>query len=323
MPLNQKLVEELASKPRLLVMCGHYEGFDQRVLDELEPMEVSLGDYVLTGGELPAMVLADSVVRLLPGVIGSAGSHECDSFSPGLERLLDHPHYTRPPEWKGREVPEVLLSGDHKKIEAWRHEQSVALTKERRPDLLAAPLVGALAPGSAPRSGAANAVVVIRDAMEPDHGAIDELLRASFETDAEANLVRDLREHGDAPIELVAEVGRQIVGHILFSPVSIQDGDGRLRPLGLAPVSVGEAWRGRGIGKSLTNQGLRACEEVRAGAVFVLGEPGYYQPMGFETASKHGFANPFGVDEPFMVKLLRPLTGPAGMVQYAPAFDGM
>lgn len=320
-PLNQKLVEELARQPRLLVLCGHYEGFDQRVLDELEPMEISLGDYVLTGGELPAMVLADAVVRLIPGVIGKADSHEQDSFSPGAERLLDHPHYTRPPEWRGRAVPDVLLSGDHKKIGAWRREQSVELTKERRPDLLAGPLAGS--------NGTPTQTIVIRDTAGDDHDAIDTLLRASFKRGAEADLVRSLREQGDAPIELVAEAissaglasESRIIGHILFSPISIQNGDGRLRPLGLAPLAVGEPYRGRGIGKALIRQGLRACEDVRAGAVFVLGEPGYYGPMGFETAGKHGFANPFGVDEAFMVLLLKPLASPAGLVQYAPGFD--
>lgn len=322
-PMDQKLAEELAGKPRLLILCGHYEGMDQRVLDELEPMEVSLGDYVLTGGELPAMVLTDAVVRLLPGVIGKAGSHENDSFSPGLDRLLDHPHYTKPAQWMGRAVPEVLRSGDHKKIEAWRREQSEALTHERRPDLFAGTLHVA---GPASRHGAALPIV-IRDAVESDHDAVDRLLRASFETDAEANLVRALREQGDAPIELVAEVassaGHSVIGSIVFSPVSIEGGDGRLRPLGLAPVAVDPDWRSKGIGKALIRQGLRACEEARARTVFVLGEPGYYQPQGFETASKHGFANPFGVDTAFMVRLIRPLASPAGMVQYAPAFEAL
>lgn len=320
-PLNQKLVEELASKPRLLVLCGHYEGFDQRVLDELAPLEVSLGDYVLTCGELPAMVLADAVVRLIPGVIGKAGSHERDSFSPGAERLLDHPHYTRPPEWRGRAVPEVLLSGDHKKIEAWRREQSIELTQARRPDLLAGPLVGPRA------SDAIHSTIVIRDAADDDHDAIDDLLRASFETEAEANLVRALRKQGDAPFEFVAEAasaaGSNVVGHILFSPMSIQDGDGRLRPLGLAPLAVSEAYRGRGIGKALVRQGLRACRDARAGAVFVLGRPEYYGPMGFEAASQHGFTNPFGADRAFQVCLLKPLTSSPGMAQYAPAFDAL
>ena len=322
-PLDQKLVEELATKPRLLILCGHYEGFDQRVLDELEPMEVSLGDYVLTGGELPAMVLADAVVRLIPGVIGKAGSHEHDSFSPGAERLLDHPHYTRPAQWRGRAVPDVLLSGDHAKIQAWRREQSLELTRQRRPDLLSS------APAAS--SDAAVSTIVIRDAADGDHDAIGRLLRSSFDTDVEAQLVRRLREQGDAPIELVAEAASAagprneppIIAHILFSPLTIQNGDGRLRPLALAPLAVDAAWRGQGVGKALVRQGLRACEGARAGAVFVLGEPGYYGPLGFETASTHGFTNPFGVDEPFRVKLLKPLTSPPGMVQYAPAFDGV
>lgn len=318
-PLTQPLVEELASKPRLLVMCGHYEGFDQRLLDELEPMEVSLGDYVLTGGELPAMVLVDSVVRLLPGVIGKQGSHTHDSFSPGLERLLDHPHYTRPSEWKGRAVPDVLLSGDHKKIEQWRREQSEALTRERRADLLAASSHDA---GPATR-GVAAATVVLRDATDSDHDAVDAVLRAAFETDAEAKLVRDLREQGDAPIELVAEIHGRVVGSVVFGPMTIEGGDGRLRPLGLAPLAVDPAWQGRGVGGALVRQGLRACEEARAGAVFVLGEPGYYARFGFETASEHGFGNDYGVDEPFMVLAMRQDLGPAGVARYAPAFAGL
>jgi tRNA (guanine37-N1)-methyltransferase len=316
-PLTQKLVEDLAAKPRLLFLCGHYEGFDQRVLDELEPMEISLGDYVLTGGELPAMVVADAVVRLIPGVIGKQGSHENDSFSPGLERLLDHPHYTRPPTWMDRSVPDVLLSGDHQKIDAWRREQSEALTRSRRPDLLADPL----ARPSDRNMNPATTTIILRDATEADHEAIDVLLRSCFETPAEAELVRNLREAGDAPIELVAEHAERVVGHVLFSPVAIDDGDGRLRAMGLAPLAVASDTRGRGIGKSLVKQGLRACESIRAGAVFVLDEPGYYGPLGFETASKHGFANPFGVDDPFMVKRLKPLTGSAGTVRYAPAFE--
>lgn len=321
-PLTQKIVEELARRPRLVILCGHYEGLDQRVLDELEPMEVSLGDYVLTGGELPAMVLADSVVRLIPGVIGKPGSHEQDSFSPGLDRLLDHPHYTRPPAWRGREVPDVLLSGDHKKIEQWRREQSLELTKHRRPDLLAGQSLGPMPDGGV-------SAVVLRDAGPSDHDAIDVLLRHAFDTDAEAKLVRDLRKQGDAPFEWVAEASAQVassadsspIGHILFSPVSIQNSDGRLRSLALGPLAVEENWRSRGLGKALIRQGLRACEEARAGAVFVLGEPDYYGPLGFETASKYGFTNPFGVDQPFMIKLLKPLTSPPGEVKYAPAFE--
>ncbi|HEB60753.1 MAG TPA: tRNA (guanosine(37)-N1)-methyltransferase TrmD [Phycisphaeraceae bacterium] len=138
-PLTQELVEELAKKPRLLLIAGHYEGIDQRVIEKLQPMEISIGDYVLSGGEIPAMVLIDAVVRLLPGVLGHEQSAAEDSFSetgPGGERLLDCPHYTRPREWMGAQVPEVLTSGDHGKVEQWRLQQRLKRTKERRPDVL-------------------------------------------------------------------------------------------------------------------------------------------------------------------------------------------
>jgi tRNA (guanine37-N1)-methyltransferase len=135
-PLTQPLAEELAKTERLLIIAGHYEGIDERVIEKLSPLEISIGDYVLSGGEIPAMVLIDAVVRLLPGVLGDDESAIHDSFSPGAHRLLDHPHFTRPPEWDGRRVPEVLLSGDHAAIEAWRKKQAMERTRVRRPDLL-------------------------------------------------------------------------------------------------------------------------------------------------------------------------------------------
>jgi tRNA (guanine37-N1)-methyltransferase len=136
-PLTQLIVEELAGLPRILMIAGHYEGIDERVIEKLAPIrEISVGDYVLSGGELPAMTLIDAVVRLLPGALGHQDSAHHDSFSPGAKRLLDHPHYTRPRTWEGMEVPEVLLSGDHAKIEAWRVEEARKRTAERRPDLL-------------------------------------------------------------------------------------------------------------------------------------------------------------------------------------------
>lgn len=138
-PLTQSLVEDLASKPRLLMIAGHYEGIDERVIQALDPLEISLGDYVLSGGELPAMVLIDSIVRLLPEALGHSDSASQDSFShfeEGYGRLLDCPHYTRPREWQGEEVPEILLSGDHAKVARWRLEQMIERTRARRPDLL-------------------------------------------------------------------------------------------------------------------------------------------------------------------------------------------
>ena len=157
-PLDQPLVEELATMPRLLLICGHYEGIDERVIQKLEPLEISIGDYVLSGGELAAMVLMDAVIRLIPGALGDDDSAGQDSFGelprmnpngepidpkvarelniPPTARLLDCPHYTRPREWQGMSIPEVLLSGDHDAVARWRLEQMLERTRKRRPDLL-------------------------------------------------------------------------------------------------------------------------------------------------------------------------------------------
>ncbi|NRD78854.1 tRNA (guanosine(37)-N1)-methyltransferase TrmD [Bacillus sp. BRMEA1] len=130
---DQKLAEELAKEDHLIFICGHYEGYDERIRQHLVTDEISIGDYVLTGGELGAMVVVDSVVRLLPEVLGNQESHMKDSFSTGL---LEHPHYTRPAEFRGMQVPDVLLSGNHKLIEEWRNKEALKRTLERRPDLL-------------------------------------------------------------------------------------------------------------------------------------------------------------------------------------------
>jgi tRNA (guanine37-N1)-methyltransferase len=133
--LDQRTVEELAAKPRLVMLCGRYEGFDQRVIDILQPDEISIGDFVLNGGEVAAMVLIDTVVRLIPGVLGDERSNREDSFSTG-NRFLEGAQYTRPREYRGHTVPEILLSGDHERIARWRREQSYQRTKQRRGDLL-------------------------------------------------------------------------------------------------------------------------------------------------------------------------------------------
>ena len=134
--LEQAAIAELAIEPHLTLLCGRYEGFDERVIEGLPAEEVSIGDYVLSGGELPALVLIEAVTRLIPGVIGRNESHERDSFSePGV---LDHPHYTRPQEFRGMRVPDVLVSGDHAAIEAWRRDAARAKTRRNRPDLAGA-----------------------------------------------------------------------------------------------------------------------------------------------------------------------------------------
>ena len=131
--IHQTMAKELAKEKDLVFLCGHYEGIDERVLDEIVTDYVSIGDYVLTGGELPAMVMMDSISRMVPGVLSNQESGETESFA---ENLLEYPQYSRPEEWHGQKVPPVLLSGHHANIEAWRREQSILRTAKRRPDLL-------------------------------------------------------------------------------------------------------------------------------------------------------------------------------------------
>ncbi|MGN7760423.1 tRNA (guanosine(37)-N1)-methyltransferase TrmD [Paenibacillus sp. 22594] len=130
---TQQMAEELAQEEHLIFICGHYEGYDERIREHLVTDELSIGDYVLTGGELPALTVIDSVVRLQPGALGNETSAVTDSFSTGL---LEYPHYTRPAEFRGWKVPDILLSGHHANIEVWRREQALQRTLERRPDLL-------------------------------------------------------------------------------------------------------------------------------------------------------------------------------------------
>lgn len=130
---DQRVAAELSAKPHVVFLCGRYEGFDHRVHEALQPDEISIGDFVVSGGELPAMLMADAMGRLIPGVVGNTGSVEEDSFFRGL---LDYPHYTRPEELRGRRVPDILLSGHHEKIRKWRKEQALRATLEKRPDLL-------------------------------------------------------------------------------------------------------------------------------------------------------------------------------------------
>lgn len=132
--LDQPLVDELATHKRLVLLCGRYEGFDERIREGLKPLEISAGDFITNGGEVPAMLIIDSVIRMIPGVLGEETSSKYDSFSDS--GLLEHPQYTRPREFRGMSVPEILLSGNHEAIAKWRREQSIRLTHERRKDLL-------------------------------------------------------------------------------------------------------------------------------------------------------------------------------------------
>jgi len=139
-PLGDRLahdvVEAWSASAGAVLVCGRYEGIDQRFIDAYIDRQISLGDFVLSGGEIPAMALLDAVARLQPGVLNDEGSHQQDSFNPALDGLLDCPHYTRPESWRGQAVPATLMSGDHRRIDRWRHEQRLSLTSALRPDLL-------------------------------------------------------------------------------------------------------------------------------------------------------------------------------------------
>jgi len=135
-PLSHQRAQQLSEMPEITLVCGHYEGVDERFIELRVDEEISIGDFVMTGGEIPAMALTDAVVRLIPGVLGDDNSAKHDSFAPDTDSLLEGPVYTRPAEFEGMKVPDVLLSGDHVKIEAWRRSQALKRTEERRPDLL-------------------------------------------------------------------------------------------------------------------------------------------------------------------------------------------
>ena len=164
--LDQQVVEELAGKERLILLCGRYEGFDQRILDILQPDEISIGDYILGGGETAAMVIIDAVVRLVPEVLGHEESSKADSFS-GAERWLEYPQYTRPREYRGLTVPDILLSGNHPEIARWRAAQSLDRTQSRRADLLDKPQPKAPIAETTPDDAKSN--IAIADHAAPDH----------------------------------------------------------------------------------------------------------------------------------------------------------
>lgn len=132
---NQGLAEEIAKEKNIIILCGRFEGIDERVIDEYNACEISMGDYILSGGEIASMAMLEATLRLIPGILGNPDTLDEESFSTE-ENLLEYPLYTRPASWKGRDVPEILLSGDHAKIEAWRRAESKKITSERRPDLL-------------------------------------------------------------------------------------------------------------------------------------------------------------------------------------------
>lgn len=323
-PLTQPLAEQLAAQPRLLLLCGHYEGLDQRVLDALTErdengrgglMPISLGDYVLSGGEVPAMVLIDAVVRLLPGALGDDDSARQDSFTAESGRLLDHPHYTRPPQWRGRDVPAVLMGGDHAAIARWRREQAGQLTRAMRPDLLGQPAEDEPNRGATPKPR--TPPTIVRPFRKTDADAVDALLTASL-GEPEAKLARKLRRDGAALVELLAEQAGQLVAYGLASPVELVPSgrdytDAAFRGAGLGPIAVAESRRGFGLGTALTQELLATLAEYGLDWAVVLGDPGFYGRLGFKPASNLGWDSVYQAGDAFQAMPLSGHTSPSAM----------
>ena len=277
-PLTAAVAEELAQKPRLLLLCGHYEGVDERVLQRMREEEgpgggldeVSIGDFVLSGGELAALVLIDAIVRLLPGVLGHADSAREDSFAPGAGRLLDHPHFTKPPVWAGREAPAVLRSGDHGKVAAWRTAEALATTARNRPDLLGG--------GAADRGPGATRVVTVRE--EPDEGGGVRLAR------------------------LVAEASGAEVAELTLEEASLEGqstrGLARLTGLRVAPPFRAEDLAEPLVAAALT--AARACGTARLLAPTGLLSEEAAARLGFAPAADHGYQS----DAELLLRDLRP-----------------
>ncbi len=250
--LDDRLVRELATHERLLLVCGRYEGVDERFIDEHVDLEVSVGDFILTGGELPAMVLVDAVVRHVPGALGDEESPEDESFAQGL---LEHAQYTRPPEFHGRRVPDALLGGDHAAIERWKSKQRLERTRTRRPDLLPAVDVAREQVARIPGIGR------VRDVAWPeDYPAVRELWLAASETplgpeDEPAAIARLLARNPG--LFLVAEAGKA-QPELLGAIVAGWDGRGTT----VYHFDVAEAHRGKGV-----EEALRAELEQRVAAL--------------------------------------------------------
>jgi len=295
-PLTHPLAADLARSPGLVILCGHYEGLDERVLEHLRADdagggldEISLGDFVLSGGELPALVLIDAVVRLLPGALGHADSARDDSFAAGARGLLDHPHYTRPPTWEGRNVPPVLQSGDHAAIDAWRAHTAEDTTAQRRPDLLGMTSDAAAAPA---------AVIVLREATHDDRDAILALARdAPPDTDhgpaLDADRLAELLAGPDAITTVLAEQNGRLIAHLPLIALTHGTETATRGLLALGPIVVHRKHAPPALHQALLREAVRQARDARAARLFAFGDPAALSELKFTPALDEGFSTPY------------------------------
>lgn len=329
-PLTQSIAADLATSQGLVILCGHYEGLDERVLEHLRNddqggglEEISLGDFVLSGGELPALVLIDAVVRLLPGALGHADSARDDSFAQGAKGLLDHPHFTRPPTWEGRDVPAVLQSGDHAAIDAWRAHAAEQLTAARRPDLLGLAHEGDPAP--------AAAVIVLREATGDDQAAILQLAQdhphpASTTPDHAPHLspagLADLLAGPDAITSILAEQNGRLIAHLPLIALGHATETATRGLLALGPITVHCDYWTPALHRALLHEAARQARDARAARLFAFDTPTLLAELGFTPASDDGFSTPYEqsglIAHTLDLKIRRPVT--PGLIQWPAPF---
>ncbi len=324
-PLTQPLAAELARAPGLVILCGHYEGIDQRVLDRLRDDddgggldEISLGDFVLSGGELPALVLIDAVVRLLPGALGHADSARDDSFAPGARGLLDHPHYTRPAAWDGRDVPAVLQSGDHAAIDRWRTDTAERMTAQRRPDLLGLPH---------DRSTSPPPLVVLREAASEDRNAILHLARTHGPLPGPGPSLdpaglADLLAGPDAITSLLAEQDDRLIAHLPLVALTHDTETATRGMLALGPTIVHPDHWTLALYRALLREAVRQARDARAARLFTFSDDPQLAETGFSLAADEGFTSIYDQFAPALhtldLKIRRPI--PPGLIRWPSPF---
>ncbi|QDU72410.1 tRNA (guanine-N(1)-)-methyltransferase [Mucisphaera calidilacus] len=293
-PLTQKLATELAAEPRLIILAGHYEGIDERVIEELAPVdEISIGDYVLSGGELPALVLIDAIVRLIPGALGHEDSAAQDSFTGSHASRLEGPAYTRPRLWHNREVPDVLLSGDHARIAEWRDQQALVRTRERRPDLLL--------PTPSDQLTTSSQIITIRHFRRKEAKNV-EIWTKTIQNGLFSPFFNT--KWTDFYVDLfIADTPDTLFGVAGLVSLALSDEPSLRGLLGITPLILAPEAPQQPLKTALIRELTAAADQAGAAALLI---PDDQQPDGFEPASQHNLSIKSSNHQQLWLKPLRP-----------------